>query len=510
MKEKRKRTDGGSAKPAVSGSAKQRTSTKMHEQGLEEDILDLQDTERFTAMHAERKKKRKSKAAEAESIGDVIDVEDEPAMDDKTARRILTQARGQREEVELEDRLDSLLGKKSQLPPTGVNQGGHAFDDEDQDDDENGDDLDDPIDEDSEGDEFEYLDVSNVHDDDEAALALFNQALYPDEATKQPRMSLAEMIVAKIEEHDRMRQDAAAKAVKTLGGQEVLTTGGAASEELDPRVISMFTEVGELMAKYRSGRIPKAFKIIPTLQRWEDVMWITRPDQWSPHSVLYATRLFTSNLKPADAQHYMSQVLLPRVREDIAANKKLNVHLYDALKKALFKPQAFFKGILFPLCEPSGGCTLREATIIGSVLSRVSVPMLHSAAALLRIAEMRYTGANSLFIRVLLDKKYALPYKVIDALVNHFCSMKVDRDKLNPDTLGLPVLWHQTLLTFAQRYKTEITEEQKQQLKVLIRTQTHYQITPEIRRELFSSRARGEHMDPSAEIIARRILDASS
>ena len=30
---------------------------------------------------------------------------------------------------------------------------------------------------------------------------------------------------------------------------------------------------------------------------------------------------------------------------------KLNVHLYDALKKSLYKPSAFFLGILFPLCE---------------------------------------------------------------------------------------------------------------------------------------------------------------
>lgn len=32
---------------------------------------------------------------------------------------------------------------------------------------------------------------------------------------------------------------------------------------------------------------------------------------------------------------------------------KLNVHLYDALKKSLYKPSAFFLGILFPLCEVS-------------------------------------------------------------------------------------------------------------------------------------------------------------
>ena len=35
----------------------------------------------------------------------------------------------------------------------------------------------------------------------------------------------------------------------------------------------------------------------------------------------------------------------------IFIDRKLNYHLYQALKKALYKPAAFFKGILLPLCE---------------------------------------------------------------------------------------------------------------------------------------------------------------
>lgn len=31
---------------------------------------------------------------------------------------------------------------------------------------------------------------------------------------------------------------------------------------------------------------------------------------------------------------------------------------------------------------------------------------------------MPYSGTNSFFLRVLLDKKYALPYRVVDALVS--------------------------------------------------------------------------------------------
>ncbi len=76
-------------------------------------------------------------------------------------------------------------------------------------------------------------------------------------------------------------------------------------------------------------------------------------------------------------------------------------------------------GVLLPLCE-SKNCSLREAIIIGSVLAKNSIPMLHSAAALLKLVEMEYTGANSIFIRILLDKKYALPYRVVDAVVHHF------------------------------------------------------------------------------------------
>ena len=68
----------------------------------------------------------------------------------------------------------------------------------------------------------------------------------------------------------------------------------------------------------------------------------------------------------------------------------------------------------------SGTCTLREAIIVASIIARNSIPMLHSAAAILKVSEMDYTGASSIFMRTLLDKKYALPYRVIDAVVFHF------------------------------------------------------------------------------------------
>ena len=59
-------------------------------------------------------------------------------------------------------------------------------------------------------------------------------------------------------------------------------------------------------------------------------------------------------------------------------------------------------------CQAGDSCTLREATIVCACLREHSIPPLHAAAGLLKISEMDYNGVNSLFLRVLIEKKYAL------------------------------------------------------------------------------------------------------
>lgn len=51
-----------------------------------------------------------------------------------------------------------------------------------------------------------------------------------------------------------------------------------------------------------------------------------------------------------------------------------------------------------------------------SITAFLQPQVLHSSAALLRIADMEYSGTNSFFIQVLLNKKYALPYRVVSLL----------------------------------------------------------------------------------------------
>ena len=290
-------------------------------------------------------------------------------------------------------------------------------------------------------------------------------------------MCLADLIMEKIRE----KEDGDAMAAAG-GGMD----GGDESEfgDLPPKVVEVYRSIGKLLKRYRAGKLPKAFKIIPALMNWESVVWLTEPHEWSPASMYAATRIFASNMNPKMSQRFFNVFLLETVRDDIRDNHALNYHYYRALKKALYRPAAFYKGILLPLCE-GGSCTLREAAIIGSVLTKVSIPLAHSAAALMRLAQMRYSGSNSIFIRILVDKKYNLPFSVIDALVAHFL-------RFTRETRQLPVLWHQSLLVFVQRFKNDITRAQKESFKELFKRHTHHQITPEVRRELFNARCRGE------------------
>ncbi|KAJ3084646.1 hypothetical protein HK100_009269 [Physocladia obscura] len=328
---------------------------------------------------------------------------------------------------------------------------------------------------------------------DVADAALIEKFMNP---APKKQLNLADLIMEKLDEAANQQTTAAAATPLDPTAEKLrLDNEYKDSSSLDPKIIEVYTKVGTILSRYRSGKLPKAFKIIPALPNWEQVLYLTNPDAWSPHATYQATRIFVSNLQARMAQRFFNLFLLDRVRDDIAETKKLNYHLYLALKKSLYKPAAFFKGFLLPLCE-SGTCTLREAAIIGSVITKVSIPILDSAAAILKIAEMEYTGPNSLFIRILLDKKYALPYKVLDALVFHFL-------RFSPSTPAaarlpaesLPVLWHQSLLVFAQRYKGELVPEQKEALLELIRVRSHPLITPEIRREIVESKCRGEVLD---------------
>ncbi|KAJ4454431.1 putative Cell adhesion protein byn-1 [Paratrimastix pyriformis] len=403
--------------------------------------------------------------------------------------KMLDQARKQMEEVESDDDEESGRNAHKQRLTTGVHrilkmdsQAGQQKEEEEE---EEGD-L-------SLGEEDENIDVrgadveptEEITEEDERIMASFLHPAGPQSGPQQPR-TLADLIMAKLsfqKQQDEAEAPGAEGAV--AGGSSKNTSAAAAaalatlpSSGLSKKAIEVYEGVGKFLHIYRTGKLPQAFKIIPNLRNWEEVLALTNPEEWTPNAMYAATRLFASNLNSKLAQRFYNLVLLPRVREDIRLNKRLNYHLYQSLRKSLYKPDAFFKGILLPLCE-SGSCTLREAVIVGSLCHRHHIPEVYAAAAIMRLALMSYAGTTSYFLRVLLDKRYNLPIPVVQAVHRHFM-------RFLTETRVLPLIWFQSLLVFVQRYKNNLTPEQLDELRQLVGPghQHHALVSPEIKREL--------------------------
>ncbi|KAG2634906.1 hypothetical protein PVAP13_2NG323600 [Panicum virgatum] len=395
-------------------------------------------------------KRRRSGAAKQHQA------DEEASIPSSLSAKILREARKQQQEEMLADSGDEgppAAARAAAGPSTSSSFPVPAADDEEEDD----------------VDEFDGFDALSEYDggeveineEDEKALAAF---MSNDKAAER---TLGDIILQKIREKDAE-----------------VSAEGRPRVKLDNSIIELYKEVGKFLSRYTSGKIPKAFKRIPSLECWAEVLQLTEPENWSPNAVYQATCLFSSNMNTKNAERFYEAILLPRIRNDIRQNKRLHFALYQSLKKSLYKPAAFNKGILLPLCRERN-CTLREAVIIGSIIQKVSIPFLHASVALVKLAEMEYCGTTSYFIKLFLDKKYALPYRALDAVLAHFM-------RFLDDERVMPVIWHQSLLAFVERYKNELEKKDKEKLVRLLDHQKHYLVTPEIRRELRGSCNRGE------------------
>lgn len=121
-------------------------------------------------------------------------------------------------------------------------------------------------------------------------LALFNKFLPSDQT---PRISLADKILEKIAQYE-----AAQAGLPSPDSPSNISS-------LPQKVVEVYTRVGQLLSRYKSGKLPRAFKIIPSLKNWEEILFLTRPDNWTPNACYEATRMFISNLKSSQTQRYV-------------------------------------------------------------------------------------------------------------------------------------------------------------------------------------------------------------
>lgn len=437
------------------------------------------------------------------------DGKDEFDLDAATSRRVLKLAKEQQQEIEDEENHSEIASK----PRFQLIQ--HDSDEEDQDKDEYQEDE-------EEYEEIEYLNEEDMNPSEIAMFETFFKAKQGNNIPFEP-INLADKIMEKIAQASAD----VPQNIKEVDDEFDPSKRHQDKVYLPPRVIEAYQKVGESLRAWKHGKLPKLFKVLPTIKNWEDLLYVTAPESWTPNAVYEATRLFVSNLSAAKAERFVSQVLYPRFRQNLedSEDHKLNYHIYRALKKSLYKPAAFFKGFLFLLVEEQ--CSVREAMIAASVLKKTSVPVQHAAVALSWLLEQEFTPAATVFIRVLIEKRYALPYQTIDDLVFYFMRFRVVTDKkssfeinneMDDDVLGnvdidmtehkkiqqappLPLVWHKAFLAFAEKYKNDITDDQRDFLMEVIRQRGHKEIGPEIRRELLAGKPKEFVSQPSQKAV---------
>lgn len=96
-----------------------------------------------------------------------------------------------------------------------------------------------------------------INEEDEKAIEKFMSK------NPTPRRTLADIIMEKItEKHTEL-------------DTQFSDAGSVQLQDIDPRVKQMYEGVRDVLRKYRSGKLPKAFKIIPSLKNWEQILYIT-------------------------------------------------------------------------------------------------------------------------------------------------------------------------------------------------------------------------------------------
>ncbi len=105
---------------------------------------------------------------------------------------------------------------------------------------------------------------------------------------------------------------------------------------------------------------------------------------------------------------------------DLQKNKKLNYHYYESLIKALYKTNAWFKGVLFQFCDKDSN--LREIKVIESLITKITIPVISSSVALIKMTEMPPTSAVLHYLRALVSKNYSFPKRVLTVLTSYLLS----------------------------------------------------------------------------------------
>jgi len=70
---------------------------------------------------------------------------------------------------------------------------------------------------------------------------------------------------------DKIREKEEQQAAQAQDNGDSQNGNSSNAPRLPPKVVAVYTEIAQLLKHYSAGKLPKAFKIIPSLTNWEEV-----------------------------------------------------------------------------------------------------------------------------------------------------------------------------------------------------------------------------------------------
>lgn len=220
------------------------------------------------------------------------------------------------------------------------------------------------------------------------------------------------------------------------------------------KILKILERTSLLLKIYRSGKVPKLLKSLPMLKNFEEILWLLRPDSWSPQALYIITRLFVSRLDNLQMGRFLSQILAPRLQEAVFRSKKISSHLFLSLKVSTNRSKNFFSSLLFPILRGQS-CTLKEAIILGSIINRASFLQENVIWSLINLLDDPCTPPKLILIRIFLSKNYTLPYRVLDILLDFFFKNSVISKNSN---------FKKCVFIFFRNYSNFISNEDKKRI----------------------------------------------
>ncbi|AFP65245.1 bystin-like protein (nucleomorph) [Chroomonas mesostigmatica CCMP1168] len=230
-------------------------------------------------------------------------------------------------------------------------------------------------------------------------------------------------------------------------------------KKIKNKIFKILERTGTILKIYRSGKSPKIIKIISVLKNFEEIIWFTRPDQWSFQALYTITRLYFGSLNDEQLDRFFGLVLVPRIQEGILKKKKICYHLYLTINFSSSRPKLFFSSIIIPLCA-SKTSSEKEAIIFGFIISKRSFPLDQIISILVfLLKKTSFTSSQITIIRAILAKNYNLPNKILDFFVDFFYENK-QKIKFNKHK--------KCYLIFFKNYSTFLSHSEKKKLTKLM------------------------------------------